>query len=219
VIALSSEFHVLTAGFAFSLVTLAAARIELKVIAKRLLTLNIFMLFLFVIVPFSTPGQSVFTLGTFQWTLEGLFLAIRITLRANAIVTAYSALVSTMSPVVLGHALHRLGLPSMLVQMMFFTVRYVAVLIDEYQRKLRAMKIRGFRNALSAHTLRSYGYLIGALLISSFERSERISAAMKCRGYKGQFHLLDQLHVRTADAMFACASLSIFVILGVVEWM
>ena len=44
---------------------------------------------------------------------------------------------------------------------------------------------------MNGHSYRTFGYLVGMLLVRSFDRSERVLAAMKCRGFRGQYWLLD----------------------------
>ena len=82
----------------------------------------------------------------------------------------------------LGHALGHLHVPRKLAHLLLFTVRYLDVLDREYRRLRAAMKVRSFRPRMSLHTYRAYGYLVGMLLVRSFDRSERMLAAMKCRG-------------------------------------
>jgi cobalt/nickel transport system permease protein len=41
------------------------------------------------------------------------------------------------------------------------------------------------------------------LLVRTLERSERIAAAMKCRGFHGRFYLLDHFAMRRRDWVFA----------------
>jgi len=54
-----------------------------------------------------------------------------------------------------------------------------------------AMKVRAFKPTTNVHTYRSYAYLIGMLVLKSYEHSEKIYQAMLCRGFKGKFPLLD----------------------------
>ncbi len=91
----------------------------------------------------------------------------------------------------LGHALAHLHVPRKLAHLLLFTVRYLDVLEREYRRLRAAMKVRSFRPRMNRHTYRAYGYLVGMLLVRSFDRSERVLAAMKCRGFRGRFYLLD----------------------------
>ncbi|MCK7503788.1 MAG: energy-coupling factor transporter transmembrane protein EcfT [Desulfobacterales bacterium] len=65
---------------------------------------------------------------------EGVELAAQITLKSNAIVLAFMALVATMPLATAGHALHRLRVPDKIVHLLLMTYRYIFVLEQEYQR-------------------------------------------------------------------------------------
>lgn len=180
-----------------------AAGLSPRQIFKRLLALEGFMLVLLILLPFSVPGESVLQLGAFSASREGLQQAAAILLRANAIVLALLALVGTLEPVVLGHALAQLRVPDKLVHLFLFTVRYLGLLHGEYRRLRQAMRTRGFVARSDAHTWRSLGWLTGMLLVRSLERSQRIVEAMKCRGFNGRFYLLDGRRWQGADTLFA----------------
>jgi cobalt/nickel transport system permease protein len=87
-----------------------------------------------------------------------------------------------------------------------FTVRYLDLLHHEYERLRRAMRARGFRPGPNAHTLRTLGHLVGMLLVRAFDRSERVLAAMKCRGFRGRFPALHEMSWSRTDARFAAAA-------------
>ena len=108
-----------------------------------------------------------------------------------------------MEPITAGQALQRLRVPQRLVLLMMFTVRYIGVFEQEYLRLRQAMRVRGFAPKLNVHTLRSYGYLTGMLLVHAFDRSERVLEAMRCRGFAGRFHTHRHMHARRADFAFA----------------
>jgi cobalt/nickel transport system permease protein len=165
-----------------------------------------FMLFILLLLPFTVPGAPIVEWGSFSASAEGLHQAIAILLKANAIVLALLALVGSLEAVTLGHALARLRIPGTLVQLLLFTVRYITVIGEEYARLRTAMRARGFRPGNNRHTYQSLGYMVGMLLVRSLERSERILAAMRCRGFQGRFHLLDQFAYRPGDAVFAGAA-------------
>lgn len=162
------------------------------VLRKRLLAMEGFMILLLIMLPFSVPGESLLTLGPFNASAEGLQRALEIALKANTIVILLMALVGTLDPVVLGHAMGQLRLPKKLIHLFLFTVRYIGVLFDEYRRLRLAMRARAFVAGSNRHTWRSFGWLMGMLLVRSLERSERILAAMKCRGFNGRFYLAGQ---------------------------
>ena len=78
----------------------------------------------------------------------------------------------------------------------------------------RTVKTRGFRPRMDWHTYRSYGYLVGMLLVRSLDRSQRVLAAMKCRGFRGRFYLLDHFAATRYDLGFSLAAGLILAALG-----
>lgn len=169
---------------------------------RRLVGFELFMLMLLLTLPFTVPGQDPWTLGSLSASREGLEMALLIVLRANAVVIALMTLVGTLQPVVFGHALGRLGVPAKLVHLLLMTVRQVQVLHDEFTRLRRAMRARAFVPHNNRHTWKSYGQLLGMLLVRSLERSRRILDAMRCRGFQGRLYQLNTLSWRAADSVF-----------------
>jgi cobalt/nickel transport system permease protein len=87
--------------------------------------------------------------------------------------------------------MRRLGMPAALVATLQFMERYVHVLTDELGRMTTARRARSFgrRPELSWALLTS---LVGMLLLRSFERSERVHAAMLARGWDGTIRSLEE---------------------------
>ena len=56
--------------------------------------------------------------------------------------SVFSALLGTVQPFALGHAFHQLRVPSKLIHLFLFTLRYLDVLHHEYLSLLRALKAR-----------------------------------------------------------------------------
>jgi cobalt/nickel transport system permease protein len=191
-------------GLALAAAVGLALAVGLKpgLLAKRMAALEGFMLVVLVLLPFSTPGAPLLQLGPWAASQEGAWLALSIVVKANAVVLVLLALVGTLEPVVLGHALARLRVPEKLVHLFLFTVRYIGVLHDEYQCLRRAMRARAFVARSNFHTWRSLGQLLGMLLVRSLERSQRVVAAMKCRGFDGRFHLLSVQRWQRMDTLF-----------------
>ncbi len=180
-----------------------SAGLTLHLLMRRLLALEGFMGILLLLMPFSVPGHPIGSLGPFPFSEEGVWLAMTILLKANAVAITLLSLIGTLEPVVLGHALAKLRLPDKLVHLLLFTVRYLGVLQEEFAGLRQAMRVRGFRARSNLHTWQSFGWLIGMLLVRSLERAERILAAMKCRGFQGRFYLLEDYPWRWADSGFA----------------
>ena len=218
-IATSTRFHVLWTGLAVSVALVVLARLPVTPLLKRLLTVNGFMLFLWAFLPFSYAGSEAFRIGRLAASYEGLQYCAEITLKANAIVLCCIALIATSDLVHIGHALVHLHVPVKLSQILLFSIRYFSVLHREYTRLRNAMKLRGFRPGTNLHSYRAFGNLVGMLLVRSFDRTERVLAAMKCRGFRGQFRVLDHFHWHRRDTVFMLAGLPILAVLGVIQWL
>ena len=214
--ALAGRFDALAVALAGGACLAAAARLPVGPVLKRFRSLNLFMLVLVVVLPLTVPGEPLLRVGPLAASREGLAKAASIVLKANAIVLTLTALLSTLEPMALGRAMGRLRVPNKLIHLYFFTVRYIDVLHHEYERLRRAMRVRCFRPGVNRQTYRGIGYLVGMLLVKSFDRSERIVAAMKCRGFDGRFRTVGGGRLARRDAAFAAAAVGL---LGLLEWL
>jgi cobalt/nickel transport system permease protein len=178
------------------------ARLDTRKLALRLAAVNAFVLVLWVFLPLSYPGEAVFSVGTLHVTGEGVLYVLAITLKTNAIVLLTIAVFGTSEAFALAHALVHLKAPVKLVYLFFFFYRYISVLHEEYTRLRRAMNVRGFRPATTMHTYRTFGYLIGMLMVRSHERARRIFNAMLCRGFHGHFPIARHFHLHAHDIWF-----------------
>jgi len=219
-IAVAAAHQFLTLGIALAGALLAAGLCGFtwRTVLRRLLPLEILLFLLLLILPIATPGTACLRLGLLDFSEEGLVLGARIALKGNAIVLALVTLVGTMEATTLGHALAHLRVPQKLAHLLLLTVRYLDVLHQEYRRMRAAMKVRCFRPAVDLHTYRTFGYLVGMLLVRSFDRSERIMAAMKCRGFQGRFYMLDHFAFsRRRDLPFCLAAMGLLGLLVLAE--
>jgi cobalt/nickel transport system permease protein len=101
--------------------------------------------------------------------------------------------------------LRGLGVPRVLVAIIGFMYRYLAVLSDEGSRMLRAREARsgvGARRSGGsiAWRARVTGGLVGSLFLRAYERSERIHAAMQARGFEGRFHHMTVRRITRGEA-------------------
>jgi cobalt/nickel transport system permease protein len=203
VVAPGHDLIMLGSALALALLLMGLARLPVAATLRRMLAMDTFIVAMLLLLPFTLPGEPLFYLGGLPASREGVLRAVEIGLKANAIILMVLTLVSTLEVVTLGHALYHLYVPEKLVQLLLFTVRYITVLQHEQQRLQRAMKARAFVPRSNWHTWRSIGYLCGMLLVRSLERSERIVAAMKCRGFQGRYYLLDHFAMTCLDWGFA----------------
>jgi cobalt/nickel transport system permease protein len=217
-VALLARPDALAAALAAAVALAVAARLPVQATVRRMLSLNAFLLVLVAMLPVTMGQTPLLHLGPIAYTREGLRHALVIAAKANAIVLVLTALLSTVEPVALGRAMSRLHVPGKLIHLYFFTVRYLDVLHHEFDRLRRAMAVRCFRPRMNLHTYRSVGYLVGMLLVKSFDRSERIVAAMKCRGFQGRFYVAGPLALTALDAAFAAAAAAAVGLLGYLQW-
>ena len=210
-----NSFWALGLSLLVSVFSLVFSSQPLRKTLVRMASMDGFILLILVMLPFTMPGETWFTLWGFVASWDGLWRALQIALKANAIVLALLTLVGSMEAITLGHALHRLKVPETLVQLLLFTVRYIDVLRDEYLRSRVAMKARGFRPSNSIHSYKLFGYLVGMMLIKAMERSERVLNAMKCRGFSGKWPHLDQMRFKPIDLLFG---LTAFALIGLLLW-
>ena len=218
-VALSFKFSVLLAALAAASVLVLLGRLKAGKVFKRLLIINGFVLMLWLILPLTFQGETMASLGPLKVYLPGVVLSAQITLKSNAIFLILIALIATMPFATLGHSLHRLGLPDKLVFLLLMSYRYVFVIEQEYQRLMRAAKIRGFRPTTNRHTYRTFAYMVGMLFVRSTDRAERVYQAMRCRGFRNRFHSLMQFRTSALDGTFAAVMAVLAVGLIYFEWL
>jgi cobalt/nickel transport system permease protein len=217
--ALSESIVVSCTALVLGAVLVAVAGLKVAQVLRRMRILLLFILLLWITLPLSTPGASLYTIGRLSVSMEGLQQALAITLKATAIILLAIALLGTSSVFSLVHALSHFHLPRKLLYLFFLSYRYVHVLGMEYSRLRDAMSVRAFRPGTNIHTFRSYGYLVGMLLVRSFERSDRIYHAMLCRGFQGRFYLLHHFHMHRSDTVFLLIMSLICIGMGIGEWL
>lgn len=207
IFALSNNFTSASLLLPFAVTCIVLSSLTWKQTAKRLIEINIFMLFLFIFFPFSVKGSVLFQFAGFYYSYDGLLKSALIAFKANCIMITVAGLAGTMEPTTLGHSLQLLRIPKKFILIFLFMVRYLDVMADEFQRMKTAMKLRSFQAKVSLHTFRTYGNLIGMVLVRSMERSERIMTAMKCRCFNGIFYPYYKFQLRRIDLYFVLSLL------------
>ena len=202
VVALAYQFSVLIGALIVSSILIAVAQVSIKEVLRKMVIVNALILLLWLVLPFTFNGKILTQIGPFAVYLPGVILAAQISLKSNAILLAFIALIATMSLATLGHALHRISVPTKLVYLLLMAYRYIFVIEQEYLRLLRAAKIRGFQPGTNVNTYRTFSYVIGMLLVRAALRAERVHQAMLCRGFTGKFHSLEEFQTTAAGWIF-----------------
>ncbi|MDL1970481.1 MAG: cobalt ECF transporter T component CbiQ [Candidatus Desulfofervidaceae bacterium] len=218
IVATTWHLSALLWAFFFVVVVFVLTKLNMRDILKRILVVNTFIVLLVIILPFSYPGQVIYALGPLTLTKQGFFYALYIFLKSNLILTCVILLLSTTSIFSLAHALHHLHVPSKLVQLIFFTFRYIHVIYRQYQKLMRAAKLRCFTPKTNIYTYKTYAYLVASLLIKSYDRSERVYKAMVCRGFQGTFPVFRHFKMTTKDRLFSMAATIYLFLLAILAW-
>lgn len=218
VVAVTYDTAALLSALVISLLMALAARLDLREVAYRLLAPAVFLLLLWLVLPWSYEGEALTRLGPVVITRPGVVLCAQISLKTLALMVAFMALVATMTVDTLGHTLNRLHLPDKWVHMLLITYRYLFVLEQEYQRLVRAMKIRNFKPGTNLHSYRTYAYLVGMLFVRASERARRVHSAMICRGFNGRFVSLRTFPPNSHDRIFGLLALLSLVLLVGLAW-
>ena len=218
VVALSYQFSVLVLALVVSSILILISRLRIHEVLKRLVIVNALIMLLWLLLPFTFKGEVLARIGSFVIYRSGVVLAAQITLKSNAILLAFIALIATMPFSTLGHSMYRLRVPEKIVYLLLMTYRYIFVIEEEYLRLMRAAKIRGFRPGTNANTYRTYSYVTGMLFLRAATRAERVHQAMRCRGFNGKFYSLQEFQTTAASWVFAIMMTTIIVGLIIMEW-
>jgi cobalt/nickel transport system permease protein len=201
-VALAQSFVAVSAALFVAFVLVLLSRISLVSVFKRILLLNSFTLFLWVSLPLTFGGSDTISFASLSLSRDGVLLAALITLKTNSIVFSIIALLSTSTIADLGHALDKLLFPKKLCFILLFSYRYIFVIYQEYNRLLRAAKMRCFSPKTNIHTYRTFAYLYGMTLVNSYNRSQRVHQAMLLRGFNGQLKSLQRYTFTQIDIAF-----------------
>lgn len=179
---------VLAAQLIVALGLVALARLELRVVVRRLAVVAPFLVTA-ALLPLVAGGEQVEVVGI-GLSVDGLWSAGAIGAKTLiGVLTSIVVSATTPTPVLVA-SLGRLRLPPVLVAIASFMVRYLDLLVDEVRRRRTAMVARGWRPR-SLRQAAPVAATLGTLFVRSYERGERVHAAMVSRGYTGVMPVTD----------------------------
>ena len=107
-------------------------------------------------------------------------------------------------------AMRKLGCPESLNLILGLMYRYTALLEEEWGKLERARDSRTVRPLAYSQLWNIYGRQIGVLLIRSWERAERVHAAMLARGFHGSWPMWHSPRFQIRDALAVTTSIAVF---------
>ena len=219
VTATTNSYLVAASALAFGITLVLLTKLPIRLICKRLLVVNSFTFFLWVTLPLTYGGNEFISISSVSLSLDGIMIAALITLKTNAIVLSTIALLSTSTVAAIGNGLESLRLPPHLCFILLFSYRYIFVIYQEYQRLVRAAKMRCFVPSTTIHTYRTFGYIFGMTLVKSWNRATRIQQAMVLRGFDGHLIPLSQNRYTHTDTLFLSVMLSTTLLLTLLNFL
>jgi cobalt/nickel transport system permease protein len=187
-------------AFVATLLLLSFCRVPWAWFLTRLGGVAAFLALLLVLLPF-TLGEPKIDVGPISLSAHGLELAALIALKTLTCVSLVLLLFASCPFEITLQAAHDLHVPGLAVQLLMLTYRYVDLLADELGKVRVALRVRAYRNRATSHCYRTIGNVTGTLLVRSYERAERVSQAMRCRGFDGRFRSLHRFATRPADVL------------------
>ena len=166
------------------------AKLPIITVAKRSL-IEIPFVFFALLMPFFGSGER-FEIASLNLYRDGLLAGASIVAKGTlGILVAINLSATTTAREIL-RGLEILKLPTPMVQIASFMLRYINVVNDEMQRMAVARASRGFE-ATGVKQWPVLATAAGALFIRSYERGERVHLAMIARGYQGELPKEDEI--------------------------
>lgn len=151
-----------------------------------------------------------------ELTITGGWVSLSsLLIRSLLTIGAAFILVGTTGFTAVCHALEGLGVPQIFAVQLLFLHRYIFVLADETARASRARELRSCGN--KGLGIASFGSLVGHLLLRTWQRAERIHAAMLARGFSGRFHAHRRSNFGIRELFFLLGWSSFFIAMRILD--
>ena len=152
-------------------------------ILKKLLFLNLFLIMIFIVL-----------------SLQGSFEdALTIYLRSNMIILFNLTLFSCSNGFDIVRALNELRFPKKFVSSVYFTLKMIQTLNDEFVKMRATLKARGFHARTSFFTYETYGNLFGHIFIKSIRKANALQDSFSLRGFDGRIYLISSTKINLYD--------------------
>ncbi len=215
------DLRLLPAMLGVTALFVVLSRLPVAFVVRRLSYPGLFVLLMALMLPFMAGETVILRLGPLAMRQEGILAVLLISTRFIAILTMGIVLFSTGRFMDSVGALHALGLPTILADMMTFFYRYLHDIARSSSTMQVAMRLRGFQvGRLHWRTMVALASLVGSLLVRSYEQSERVYRAMVLRGYGRAPRRRQRFPLRSRDAfalygviLVACAFVAAEVLL------
>ncbi|MBS9782531.1 MAG: hypothetical protein KGV43_01860 [Arcobacter sp.] len=163
-------------------------------ILKKLFALNLFIFLLFLTLLINSEFND----------------ALNIYLRTNAILLFNISIFYSSSGYDIIRGLNILKLPKNFISSMYFTIKMIEYLNDDFKNILNTLKTRGFKAKNSLFTYETFGNIIGMLFIRSIKKAESLKNTFLSRGFLGDIYLINNYKTSKNDYFLIVLVLLVF---------
>jgi energy-coupling factor transport system permease protein len=183
----------------FTLALILISRVPIRFLLKGLKPMLFILVFTAVINLFMTPGDPLWSVNLFGWTLsitqQGVVSGVLMLLRLLYLVVGTTLLTLTTSPLQLTDGIEMLLSPFQRIKvpaheiamMMTIAIRFIPTLAEETDKIMKAQMARGadFETGNLVQRAKAMVPLLVPLFISAFRRADELATAMEARCYRG----------------------------------
>lgn len=194
---------------------ITGARLPLPLVARRM-TIELPFVAFALLLPLVAGGPRR-DVGPASLSVDGLWGSWNVL--AKGTLGVGLALVLTMTTPVADviRGLQRLRMPSALIAMLTFMVRYIDVVAGDLQR-LRIARVSRGDDPRWPWQARAVAQTAGTLFVRSYERGERVFLAMQSRGFTGQMPSAGGAAASTRDWLTALAPVLVATLVAILAW-
>lgn len=176
-------------------VTVIMSKVPVRFILRGLKPVLMILLFTFFLNIFMIPGTVIWQFGFLKVTVEGLLLALFMSIRLILLIIGSSMLTLTTTPLQLTDGLEKLFAPLRLIKVpthelamtMSIALRFIPTLLEETDKIMKAQQARGadFESGNFVRRAKALVPVLLPLFISAFRIAQDLSFAMEARCYRG----------------------------------
>ncbi|MCD6379208.1 cobalt ECF transporter T component CbiQ [bacterium] len=203
------EIFALISFFAFPVFLLVSAELPVWYLMKKVIIISPVVILIAIFNPIF-DREAIFVLAGTEisagW-VSFLSILIRFFLTAGSVLI----LLACTGFYEVCMALERMRVPPIFVMQLLFLYRYIFVLLDEGSRMVRAHALRSFSDKHMG--MKTFGSMLGNLLLRTVDRAERINCAMLARGFAGSVTMHRRIKFRASDVLFVALWPVLFILM------
>lgn len=187
--------------FAYPLILFLLGKVPPKVILKKII----------VVLPV-VIGISFINL-LLDCSYNQIILSLLLLFKCIFSVTGGVLLIVTTGMNNIAIGLRKLKVPQILVTQILMLYRYIMLMVEYGSMINSAYKLRTLNE--KGISMKDFGNIIGQMLLKSFDRAENVYAAMKLRGFEGEYYSSTKSELQKNDLIYLIVWIFLFTIVRI----